>query len=43
MTNPADIEVTDQERKVFQGFYEFFCQYLQEQEKSDVSRNILPT
>ena len=25
------MEVTDREKKVFRGFYEFFCQYLQEQ------------
>ena len=24
MTNPAEITVTDQEKKVFRGFYEFF-------------------
>ena len=33
MTNPAEIAVTDQEKKVFRGFYEFFCQYLQEQDQ----------
>ena len=32
MTNPAEITVTDQEKKVIKGFYELFCQYLQEQE-----------
>ena len=32
MTNLAENTVTDQEKKVIKGFYELFCQYLQEQE-----------
>ena len=32
MTNLTENTVTDQEKKVFKGFYEIFCQYLQEQE-----------
>ena len=32
MTNLAENTVTDQEKKLIKGFYELFCQYLQEQE-----------
>ena len=33
MTNLTETTVTDQEKKVIKGFYELFCQYLQEQER----------
>ena len=32
MTNPTETTVTYQEKKIFKGFFEVFCLYLQEQE-----------